>query len=734
MDTIKDKLSQVNMEKLKQFASFAMAEAGEVTSFVNYDLGLAKSRTEVGNDYEKLAAVCNNFETNILNQGMFQQHGLNSDVYASMKKWCDEHKNDVAKVNFFLISTSLVDAANIVMDILPVVNIYHSAIGITFEDDRGTIIRSAILQLEFGAYSGVTDLVNRFLTPQFCMSAIFEDKLQPDGSYKNVQVSPKDMSEDQIGDNLFIDYSYSVSGLMFNFLETEDYMTSELVESMGCVNPSNLATQIPIPFAGFINQNIPMSKFYHAYEQQQKQLSKFQGPADGTIFTLAGFGPSPLTPQAGLILNFATTSDFKFFEKLLDWSYTNYASCSVGLNNNLQFYATIGVDKVTPLSTLDESCIEEELKKPNIISTDDGFIRESLGRTTHCNTVAAVVVTLLENVFVPEEPSCWSYYTDFQNKELQSMYFYMLNPCIPSFPVVDFSENWEYGVSIKELNMNPIYKSDKVQFYRMLFFVKLLAMNMVQNAEKSMLSDAAGGNMFATLLSLFDNPLVKKLCTTVFGNKAEGRYEYTRMAFIAMFCIYVVVRFQIYDHFYWATGQSTRATDGSYQLPVTDPMPTIFKIDLTQNNVAVLLSFIESYVGMKSLPASAESASAGDQYMMWKDGKSPTVSLIGGIQGLNRWVHPYPTNKFFLWFPGVMVDNKCMYIPLNTPIISYIPDIEYYRGTLTEPTPKKKCSSTVEPHVIHSGAIVTTSIVVILIFLLWRMIFFTKSSGRIAIK
>lgn len=161
-----------------------------------------------------------------------------------------------------------------------------------------------------------------------------------------------------------------------------------------------------------------------------------------------------------------------------------------------QFYCIAGVDKITPIEELSHSCIRKELQRPNIISADNGYIREARGRTTHCNTLAAVFITTLDHVFKPENPSQWLWYTDFESDEVQSFDKYMLNLAIPNLPCIEFPKGWEYGVSIEEFNFNKDYIHDKRRFYRLFWLIRTMAKGLQTAGDDEVLPGSLGNNEF----------------------------------------------------------------------------------------------------------------------------------------------------------------------------------------------------------------------------------------------
>jgi len=647
-----------------------MGEIGEVTTFAGYDIGLPFEDKDYST-YEERCKACNDIPVGVLDQGMFQATQLDSDRYKEIQDFLDKNRNIISEINFFMLSSSLEDSISPVLDVFPIVNLYHSCLGITFVDKNKKIIRSAVLQLNFGAIDGVYDAFTRFLAPQFCMNTI----KNPDGTSKN----PTTFTNDEFTKNMFIDYSKSIPSLLFSFNETENYVTEKLVKSMACVNVANLSSAPPVPYKNFINQNITCQQLYNSYNEQRNGIfKKYQGTADGTIFCLNDFGPSIFTSQGGTILNFATLKNVDKMKTWVDWCFVNYGSCSKSLvKNNLTFYATMGVDKVTPINQLNKCQIENELKKPNIISTDNGFIREMRGRVSHCNIILAVNITLIDQL--SKNDNDWIVYTDWENKELQETNKYMLNPIMINLPVANFPENWENGVSIKELNTNPLYKEDKARFYKLWYFAKIFVQGFFNQALQTGLSQT--NNTIVAESSLDVILLIFKYIAYVFGSNilatiAKGiapsaavKLNQGKLIMTTLLFLYVIIKFELFDNFYWATGQSLLNENGDFNLLFTDQYPTIWKIPLNTENKNILTAYIES-IFQKKCNTSLETA--GQIYTELEQNKSY------GIYYLNRMSHSIPNNKFFLWFPGVKPINDCSNGYLKgRPGITYVPDIKY---------------------------------------------------------
>ena len=737
-------------KKATKFAGLVEKEIGGdgIMTFVGYDKGLGSTWDAKSDDYGKQCQRCNTFENGIVNQGMFQFRQLDSTMYQTWLDWFAKHDKlgDIAKINFFYISNSLVDAASPLMDIFPVVNIYHSAIGMTFEDKNGKIIRSAILELEFGSNPGLSATINRYLAPQMCMSSI----KNPDGSVK----SPLDFDEEEFIENLFIDTSGAFSSFFFDFVEKDDGLTQDIVEAQRCVVLDSWGSGAPMPYNNLMRQAYTAGDLYSAYDKACNGVFKgLQGDADGKIFLLCGFGPSPLTTQAGAIVNFASTTNMDIFKRLFHWSYQSYGQCSRSFDNNLQYYCILGVDKVTPLDWLSNSEIKEKMKLPNIISTDNGWIREMRGRTTHCNTVAAVYITLLDMWSKnPPNDGTVQMHTDWEGP-IQDVHHYMVNPTIANFPLVNLPEGWEYGVSIQELNTNEKYKDDKRKYYEFYWFVRMMGEGMLQIAIPQSLGStdagqAGGGNsMFAKayyyLLEAFGDSKVASTVVKEVFSKADASKRYTEIHQIlqVLLVMYVVFKFGLYEDVYWVTGQSMQDINGKFIQGVTNGYPTVFKIPL-KDNVDVLLSYIESVVGMyQSQDRSYDGMNAGQIYALNHNKASKQLGIYSTLDQVNRWSHPFPNNKFYMWFPGKKIYNECQYINYPDGIELYFADYNYelvpktsdsdslhlsiqnYKGNAMDHDGKKSRS-------YKTGTVVVILVTVVILIIIFGLYMATRTRKR----
>jgi len=676
------------IDEIKNLSKFLLNESGNITSFAGYDvgIGLTKNDFSINNsdgttdyDFDKEMKYCNDFEIGVLDQGFFQMTQFNEEQWTRMRKYVEENRSDISSINFFFLSTTLVDAASPVITLIPVINIYHTAIGVQImgnqkdSDGNFKIKRTMIFQLEFGGFDGIGDLAKRFLTPQFCMTS----KKDKDG--KVVNPIGDNFSELDFINNLFVDYSRSISSVMGNFLESADYMTQKIVDGMSCVDAANLKNSAPMPYDDFLRQNISMKQYYNAYKNYLNSENNIGGNADGTIFQLCGFGPSPLTQQAGAIVNFASCNDPDELIKIMDFIFTNYNGCSRNMDNANQHYCLLGVDKLYPIASLSSREIQDMLEnKPNIVSTDNGFIREMRGRTTHCNTVCAVLVTLMENLS-KENPDKWKNYTNWEDTKVQEMEFYMMNPAIPNIPIVEFSEGFEYGVSMKEFNYNPLYGEDKKKFHQYMFFIRMLANGMASVGEQAILNESAvlGNNSFSEklfyyVIQTFQSTIAKDVIK-FFSKSYFSKYKYTYVILMVLLILYMVVSLELYDEIYWVTGQPTVDKNGNPNINVTDPYPYIWKFNVKKNS-AVLIAYIKNFFMSYESP-NYKGMTAGDIY--YNNLQNPSYTLFDDINQLNRWIHPFPMNKFYLWFPGIKYNNKCNKVELKENLKIYKPEIKY---------------------------------------------------------
>ena len=556
--------SNKNFSVLKSQIQFLFndlrSEFDDITKFANYDEGTSFTNQDY-KTYDEKCNACSNFNVAILNQGMFQTTQMDEKCYQEIKTFLEKNKDNIAEINFFYLSESLADDTPI-FDIFPLINIYHTSIGITFVDHSNKIIRSAVFQLNFKEFAGTNDVLERFLAPHFCLNMMKDPNT-------GLAIDPTTMSESDFIDNLFIDYSHSVSALLFSFNETQDYTTEDLVKKMACVNVANLTSSPHIAYSKFVNQNITCQNLYDAYHKQQNGfLKSYQGNADGTIFCLNSYGPSILTSQAGLILNFAKLTNVNKFQDFIDWCFTNLSGCAKdSTNDNLQHYCVLGVDKLTPIDSLSESEYNKIIKKKTIISITDGFIKEAKGRTTHCNTLTAIIITLIDSFSKTDKD--WTTYTNWEDKKFQGFNFYMMNPTILNLPLISFPSNWENGVSVKDLNTNPLYKDDKLRFYKLWFFSKMLLNGFTTQAINSVNStNNIYLNIFNHLKTVFDSSIISNILNYINPNY-KTRFNEINSVLLILLLLYIVIKFDLFDTFYWATGQSTSDLNGT-PCPLTE--------------------------------------------------------------------------------------------------------------------------------------------------------------------
>ena len=657
------KIDETNLiNELKNIFKFLIAESSNVTSFVGYDIGLGdiKSTKKDNNlTYGK------NFQLGVLNQGLFQTTVFNESQWTQMREYIKNNKN-ISKINLFFCSSSLLSSKSPLLATLPILNLFQTGIGMQFVDKDNKIIRNALFQLNFGESDGTTgDIVDRFLTPEFSMSPVIEE---------NKVKNPLNFTDKEFSNNLFIDYTKSISAIMGNFLEMEDYVADNLIKNIGCLDSSNLKNTSPVPFEDFARQNYTLNDFFNAYYTYKNSSNNIGGPADGVIFELCGFGPSPFSNNSGNIIHFATCNDKNDIIKIIDFVFTNYNGCSSDITNSNQFFSLIGIDKVTPIESLNKKEIKNLLLKPNITSTENGFIREMLGRPTHSNTFSAVLITLVDEL-ASENSKNWTLYTDWTNKDLEENNFYMINPVVINIPVVEFPTGWEYGVNLKDLNNNPIYTEDKKQFYKFMFFLRSVLNGFSTIGKNVILTDTSINQaspyekIFYLISNIIDNKIVENIFKTIFTDSSS--YSYTNSLLKILFILYIIVILNLTDHIYLPTGQSVVDKNG-VNLNITDPYPCIWKINV-QKNGPVLLAYIENFLYSFSNNYNFKNKSAGNIYYDTKN----NYNIYDLFNQLNRWIHPFPMNKFFLWFPGIKWNNNCDKIKLPNEIVFYQPQISY---------------------------------------------------------
>ena len=121
-----ENIKNINFDNVKTEVSELfgkiMAEVSAVTSFAEYDSGLSYTNDQY-TSYKERCKVCNNFETGILTQGMFQTSQLDEKRYKEVQDFLDKHKNNIAEINFFQLSESLIDAVNPIGNVIPLINI-----------------------------------------------------------------------------------------------------------------------------------------------------------------------------------------------------------------------------------------------------------------------------------------------------------------------------------------------------------------------------------------------------------------------------------------------------------------------------------------------------------------------------------------------------------------------------------------------------------------------------------
>lgn len=159
---------------------------------------------------------------------------------------------------------------------------------------------------------------------------------------------------------------------------------------------------------------------------------------------------------------------------------------------------------------------------------------------------------------------------------------------------------------------------------------------------------------------------------------------------------------------------------------VTDSYPTIWKIPLDKENKNILLSYIES-VFIKN-DGSGNPQTAGEIYTrLENDGTSHNP-----VDVLNRIIHPFPNNKFYLWFPGIKNDNNCANGYLNNrPAITYLPNIRHQ--LVSDPKNSNSINmgnmnSFVKPKKNINKYILLIAIVILVLMITWGVNNLTKKN------
>ena len=161
--------------------------------------------------------------------------------------------------------------------------------------------------------------------------------------------------------------------------------------------------------------------------------------------------------------------------------------------------------------------------------------------------------------------------------------------------------------------------------------------------------------------------------------------------------MYIIVHFKLFKDLYWATGQPCITGPSKYNINVTDPMPTIFRIEVAPN-AEIMKSYIVAFFertatqcGMNTqIVPRGMPQTAGDIYA----NESLTKGLfVSGEEQILKWFHPFPLNRFFLWFPGVKLNNECALT--NNKLLTietFVPDIKYYHNNVDKKASlKSKC-------------------------------------------
>jgi hypothetical protein len=157
---------------------------------------------------------------------------------------------------------------------------------------------------------------------------------------------------------------------------------------------------------------------------------------------------------------------------------------------------------------------------------------------------------------------------------------------------------------------------------------------------------------------------------------------------------------------------------------MNDPYPHIWKIDIKKNG-PVIMAYIKNFLYSTPKP-DYTNKSAGDIY--YESTLSINYGMYDYINQLNRWTHPFPLNKFFLWFPGIRWNNVCDNTQLPNGIILFQPNVMYHltsdnqSNTLSLIKWKKNTNSALTDN-NKDNRIITTLIVTTLIIILSIFIF-----------
>ena len=96
---------------------------------------------------------------------------------------------------------------------------------------------------------------------------------------------------------------------------------------------------------------------------------------------------------------------------------------------------------------------------------------------------------------------------------------------------------------------------------------------------------------------------------------------------------------------------------------------------IIQNFQEILLAYIESVIGEYQTFLGTfdfKGKTAGEIYIDNKEN-----AKYNPLDKINSWFHPFPNNKFYLWFPGKKNDEKCEYVGFKNTLYTYIPRVSY---------------------------------------------------------
>ena len=173
--------------------------------------------------------------------------------------------------------------------------------------------------------------------------------------------------------------------------------------------------------------------------------------------------------------------------------------------------------------------------------------------------------------------------------------------------------------------------------------------------------------IYTHITDVFGNSIVNNILKSLNPN-IQSKVNQGKLILFFLLFIYVIIKFNLFDTFYWASGQSTINMKGENDLLFTDQYPTIWKIQLNKENKNILIAYVEQIFQKKT----TTNKTAGQIYLELENTSGQ------GIYELNKMVHTLPLNKLFLFFPGIRNNNECNKGFLKgRNAITYSPEIKY---------------------------------------------------------